>query len=125
MDKHNLLVIDDDKMMRDLLKTELKNHNFIVNEAPDGEEGVMSALKDHPDLILLDVIMPKLDGIGVMKKLREDEWGKNVPIILLTNQDTTDPVIKAIGEYKPSFYFIKSSMHPSEVALKIKEVLGS
>lgn len=94
-----------------------------MSVAKDGEDGLNQALANHPDLILLDILMPKMNGLATLKKLREDDWGKTVPVILLTNLDPDDKAIDAVSEYDPSYYLIKSDNTPQDVLNKINEVL--
>src|SRR3989304_9443406 len=85
-----ILIIEDEKSLRDAIVDILRLKNFLSLEAKNGREGVELALSKHPDLILLDIIMPEMDGITALKKIREDAWGKKVPIIILTNLSATN-----------------------------------
>ena len=78
----------------------MKNRMSRIFQAKDGEEGLKVANEKHPDLILLDIIMPKMDGLTMMKELREgSEWGKKVAVILLTNLSSDeDRIIKSIAD---------------------------
>ncbi len=91
-----ILVVDDDKLIREGLSALLKNAGQIVLEAADGKEGLAVALEQHPDLVVSDVRMPKMTGLEMVDALREDEWGKHVPIVMLTNDDTNDSVNHAL-----------------------------
>ena len=82
--KKVLLIIEDDLVLARMYQTLLQNHGYDAKIAPDGEEGLKTALEIHPDLVLLDIRMPKMDGMTVMRHLRADEWGKTAPIIILT-----------------------------------------
>ncbi|MDO8495243.1 MAG: response regulator [bacterium] len=120
-----VLVVEDEQLTRQALADELTNEGFVVLQAGNGEEGLQMALKEHPDLILLDVVMPKLDGISVMSKLREDDWGKDVPIIILTVLDSDDAILEKIVQNKPAYYLIKKNeLHAEEIVSKVKEKLG-
>ncbi len=117
-----ILVIEDNKDYRSLLVDMLTTHGYRVLEASDGEVGLVIALKEHPDLILLDILMPKMTGMEVLEKLREDEWGKNVSVFLLTNLDPDDAIMEKVSKYTPSYYFLKKGdTLPSEVLEKIRE----
>jgi len=99
---------------------------FETLEAGNGEDGLATALKEHPDIILLDIVMPKMDGMTVLKKLREDEWGKKVPVILLTNLSATGAdIIEGIVEQEPSYYLVKSDWKIEDVVAKVKDTLGT
>ena len=117
--------IEDDALIREILHKKFAREGFSVLEAKDGESGLAMALSLHPDLILLDIVMPKMDGLAVMKKLREaDGWGKNVPIILFTNQNVDDDkILKEITDNKPTFYLEKLNYTPSELVEKVKELI--
>lgn len=120
-----ILVIEDEQLTRQALVDELVSSGFEALEAANGEEGLNSALREHPDLILLDIVMPKMDGITVMSKLREDAWGKDVPIIMLTVLDSDDAILEKIVENKPAYYLIKKNeLHAEEIVNKVKEKLG-
>lgn len=120
-----VLVIEDEQLTRQSLVDELSSAGFEALEAANGEDGLHMALREHPDLILLDIVMPKMDGITVMSKLREDPWGKDVPIIMLTVLDSDDAILEKIVENKPAYYLIKKNeLHAEEIVGKVKEKLG-
>lgn len=119
-----ILLVDDDQTLLNMYKDRLQIDKFDVLVAHNGEEGLKLALKEQPDLILLDIKMPKMDGMTMMKKLRLDSWGKNVPIIMLTNLDTDDKILQGVLEDQPAYYLMKDKVTPEEVADKVKEVLG-
>ncbi len=120
-----VLVVEDEQLTRQALVDELIGQGFEVLQAVNGEEGLSTALREHPDLVLLDIVMPKMDGITVMSKLREDPWGKNVPIIMLTVLDSDDAILNKIVENKPAYYLIKKNeLHAEEIVAKVKEKLG-
>lgn len=123
--KKIILITEDEKSLRNALHVKLKNSGFDIIEAKDGEEGLKLSLEQHPDLILLDIVMPVMDGISMFKKLREDTWGKGVPVILLSNLPSADEKInKAITELEPTYYFVKAQKSIEEITEKIKERLG-
>lgn len=117
--------VEDDASLRKALSSKLILEGFGVIEASDGEEGLSTALREHPDLILLDIVMPDMDGLKMMKKLRETgEWGKRVPIILLTNLNPDDTLInQAVADNEPAYYLVKSNLKISDLVEKIKERL--
>ena len=82
-----------------------------------------TALREHPDLILLDIILPKMDGITMLKKLREESWGKHVHVFMLTNISDNEKVAAAL-ENDAFEYFIKSNIKIEGLVAKVKEVLG-
>jgi CheY-like chemotaxis protein len=120
-----ILTIEDEKPMLDAVSDTLKQHGFSVLEADNGKDGLDIALKEHPDLLLLDIFMPKMDGLTMLEKLRSDGWGHDVPVIILTNLNPdADQTIRSILEHKPAFYLIKSNVTLEAIVSKIKEVLN-
>ena len=122
---YKILVVDDEEMMREILVARLSKESiFKIYSASNGQEGLYSVFSINPDLILLDVQMPVMDGITMMKELRKDPRGKDVPIIFLTSYDTDEDILFKISEGKPAFYLIKSSISMDEVVVKVKQSLG-
>lgn len=118
-----ILVVEDELILLQALAEKLKSEYYEVVEAHDGQEGLTKALKEHPDLILLDIIMPIMDGMTMLNKLREDEWGRTVPVIILTNLSGGDQVAEALGK-GVYHYLIKSDWTLDQLVQKIKERLG-
>ena len=108
-----ILLVEDDKVLVSMYQTLLQNHGYAVKIGYNGEEGLKIALSDHPDLILLDVRMPKMDGITMLEHLRKDLWGEKAKVIILSNLDPTDQILGSIVENNP----------PEQVLEQIKEVL--
>lgn len=122
---YKILIVEDEKMMQDILTARLsKEPIFQVFTASNGQEGLYSAFANSPDLILLDVQMPVMDGITMMKELKKDPRGKDIPVIFLTNFDTDENILQKISEDKPAFYLIKANISMDEVVSKVKESLG-
>jgi len=118
-----ILIIDDEKELREVLEEKLKREGFKTHTARDGQEGLMVALKEKPDLILLDVVMPKIDGISMLQELRKDEWGKTVQVIFLTVVEDPRTLARAVelGGYE---YFVKTDWDIDEIVKKVKEKVG-
>lgn len=119
-----ILIVDDEEDLRSVTAEALKIDGFNVLTAADGETGLAEALRTKPDLILLDVVMPVLGGLEMLKKLREDAWGKNANVIILSAHDD----IKSVGgayDYQISNYIIKADSSLSEIVAKVHEVLKS
>ena len=108
MTKKKILIVDDEAPLSKVLKDKFESTGFEVLTAKNGEEGLMKAVTQKPDLILLDIVMPRLDGMTMLKKLREDEWGKGVEVILLTNLSDNDKVRQALKNNVYD-YLIKSN----------------
>lgn len=118
-----ILVAEDEEPLRRVLNDILSFEGYQVIEAVNGEEGLERVLKEHPDLILLDIVMPKMNGLAMLKKLRADDWGKTASVIILTNLSDNDEVIKA-AESEGIPYFVKTDIKINEVIDKVKEKLG-
>jgi DNA-binding response OmpR family regulator len=117
-----ILIIEDDAVLQKTLGEYLISEKFDVKSALDGEIGVQTALSEKPELILLDIILPKKNGYEVLAELRANEQTKNVPIILLTNLDGIADVEKAL-ELGATTYLVKADYKLEEVSAKIKEIL--
>lgn len=119
-----VLVIEDEIAMLMALVETLENNGFRAHKAKDGNEGLAIAKRERPDLILLDILMPQMDGMTMMKHLREDAWGKKVPVIILTNVNPdSNEILNAVTAYEPAYYMVKSNVRLEGVVDKVKEVL--
>lgn len=121
-DKKKLLIVEDDVILQKALQEFLNGEGFEISVASDGEEGINKAKEIIPDIVLLDIILPKKDGYEVLADLKHDEKTKQIPIILLTNLGSLNDVEKAI-ELGATTYLVKSDYKLEEVAKKIKETL--
>ena len=122
MEKKKILVIEDDSVLQKALQEFLVEEGFEMFSALDGEEGIKMGKEKLPDLILLDIILPKKDGYEVLKELKSEEVTKKIPVVLLTNLGSLNDVEKAI-EMGATTYLIKADYKLEEVANKIKEIL--
>jgi len=121
--KKTILVVEDEKSLREAIVSILVATKYKTLEAKNGIEGVEIALSKHPDMILLDLIMPEMDGMTALKKIREDVWGKNVPVIILTNVSaTSEQLVEDMVTHKPLNYLIKSDWKLRDISDKIKKV---
>jgi len=123
MEKKKILIIEDDSVLQKALTEFLTAEGFETVSALDGEEGVKIGKEKKPDLVLLDIVLPKMDGYEVLKTMKADEGTKNIPIILLTNLGSVNDVEKALG-LGATTYLIKADYKLEEVTKKIKEVLN-
>jgi DNA-binding response OmpR family regulator len=119
-----LLIVDDEEALLDALKDKFSHEGYVVLTARDGQEGLEIALKEHPACILADVVMPKMDGVSMLKKLREDEWGKTANVIVLTNLSNGEFAKDAV-DAKVSNYLVKTDWSISELAEKVKNSIQS
>ncbi|EKD58255.1 MAG: response regulator receiver protein [uncultured bacterium] len=118
-----LLIVEDDTVLQNALSSYLRAESFEVMCAVDGEEGVKIALAEKPDLILLDIVLPKKDGYQVLQEIKANEDTKHIPIVLLTNLGSISDVEKAL-EMGATTYLVKADYKLEEVTEKIKEILN-
>lgn len=115
-----ILIIEDEPSLAEALKEKLTKEKFDVAVAKDGQEGLTMSLKIKPDLILLDIVMPVMDGLTMLEKLRQDKWGKKVPVIILSNLNEADKTAEAMksGVYD---YLVKSDWKLEDLVKKVRE----
>lgn len=118
-----ILLVEDDNFLAGMYVTKLELEGYSVSLASDGKSGLERAMTEKPDCILLDIILPKLDGFSVLQKLKSNPQMSAIPVILMTNLGTKQDVIKGLN-LGATDYLIKAHFMPSEVIAKIKEVLG-
>lgn len=121
--KKTILIVEDEAPIQLALKDVLEFEGFNVLEAKNGLEGLEISLEKHPDLILLDILMPQMNGIRMLKILRANEWGKKAKVIILTNLDEREDIADAL-QNEVYDYFVKTDIKITEVVQKIKEKLG-
>jgi DNA-binding response OmpR family regulator len=119
-----LLIVEDEDILVRTMSEKLTAEGFEVVKAYDGLQGLNIAESEHPDLILLDLLMPNMDGMSMLRELRKDHWGKRVPVIILTNLSGSDEQrLKDIVDLEPTYYFVKADKSMSEIVEKIREKL--
>jgi len=119
-----VLIIEDEQMLAEMYKDKFEDEGFAVSLAYDGEQGVEKALQEEPDILILDILLPGKEGLEVLGIVRKSGlWGRKVPVIMLTNLDSDDRIIKAIEKYRPSYYFIKSNTELEEITDRAKELI--
>ncbi len=121
--KKTILVVEDETPLRNALCDKLTSEGFNTLGARNGQEGLIVALQEHPDLILLDIVMPVMDGVMMLHKLRADTWGSGAHVIILTNLSDNENVAKAM-EQEVFEYIVKSNIKVEELVRRIKETLG-
>ncbi len=117
-----VLIVEDEASLQKALLSKLEKGGYEVLQAFDGEEGLKMALAEKPDLILLDIIMPKMDGVTMLNKIREDEWGRNAKVIILTNLSEGNQVVAALDKGVHD-YLVKADWRIEEVMEKIEDKL--
>lgn len=121
-DKVHVLIVEDDIFLSGIYQKKFEMEGYKVSTADNGEKGLTDAKKKKPAVILLDILLPKLDGFAVLEKLKSDPATKDIPVILLTNLGQKDDVEKGL-EAGAVDYLIKAHFKPSEIVEKVKKVL--
>ncbi len=114
-----ILIIENEEDLSEALSTVLTQEGFEVTIASDGEKGLHDALHVKPDLIILDLMLPKMDGLTVLKNVREDNWGCDVPIIVMTAFDDPEKVVK-VAQYGVGDYIVKTNITLAKVVEKVR-----
>ena len=122
--KIKILLIEDEEMLANMYEVKFNNEGFDIEKALDGESGLEKAKSILPDFILLDIIMPKMDGFAVLKALKEDVKTKNIPVMLLTNLGQEEDIERG-KELGIVGYLVKANTTPSEVVKAVKNKLNN
>jgi CheY-like chemotaxis protein len=117
-----VLIVEDDEVLRDLYREIFEREEYSVETAINGEDGMEKIKSFKPDIVLLDIVMPKMSGFDVLRKLRDDESTKGIPVIVLTNiyADSQD-LVQNMGV---SFVLLKSDCTPGQIIEKARVVLN-
>jgi two-component system alkaline phosphatase synthesis response regulator PhoP len=118
-----VLVIEDDTSLLNVLAYKISEEGFQVLKAENGQAGLEMALREHPDLILLDLLLPKLSGLNLLDNLRKDKKGKKIPVFILSNLTENDTIYKSIT-LNTAAYFIKSNSSLEHIATEVKNKLA-
>lgn len=121
--KIKILIAEDEEILLKMYTTKFRLKGFEVYGARNGAEALEIALKVKPEIILLDIIMPLVDGFGVLRKIKENESLKNIPVILLTNLAQDSDIDEGL-KLGANDYLVKASTTPDEVVEKVKKILG-
>ena len=117
-----ILLVEDDRSLARLYEAKLQKEGYTVEIAADGEECLEKVGDYQPDLILLDIIIPKIDGFEVLKRIKADKKLQDIPIILLTNLGQDEDIQKG-EQLGADVYLIKANLTPSEMIQKVRGVL--
>lgn len=119
-----IVFIEDETTLQKMLAAALKEAGYAVTTASDGEAGLAAIRAEKPDLVLLDLILPKMDGFTVLGEIKKDEATAQIPVIVLTNLESTENVGKVVA-LGATTYLVKANYDLPDIVLKIKEVLSS
>lgn len=117
-----ILLVEDDKMISSMYETKLRQEDYVIYTAEDGGRGLEIASQEKPDLILLDIILPQLDGFTVLQELKNNETTRNIPVVMLTNLGTTEDKERG-KQMKADGYLVKASLTPAQLSEEIKKYL--
>lgn len=122
MSQRKVLIVDDEADLRDALHTAFTAAGYTPLVATNGEEALSIALSEKPDIVLLDIAMPKMNGHETLAKLRRDSWGKDVPVLFLTNFDDPTNITHGVAGHSND-YIIKSSTSLEEIVKRTTQHL--
>jgi|SRR3989338_8115421 len=114
-----ILIVEDNKDFLWILRQSFDNQNVSVTYATDGQEGLNMAEKEKPDLIIMDILLPKIDGISVARKLKED--GINTKMIFLTNFKDSEHISDAIEAFSDADYIVKTDLRIDDIVSRVME----
>ena len=122
MNPKRVLLVEDDRFLRRACEKSLQQQGFTISTAPDGEEALRAIHADPPDLILLDLLMPKVSGFEVLKDIRSDEKTRSIPVIILTNS-SKETDIREIQSLGVTGYLVKANLSLEELGSQVKQAL--
>ena len=120
----HILIVEDDLFIRELYDRQLSLEGYQVTTAEDGEIGLAKITESIPDLLLLDIMLPKVSGLDLLRTIKAKDETKNIPVILLTNLGQ-DPVIKEGFNLGADGYLIKSAYTPDQIIEEVKKFLAN
>lgn len=119
--KLKVVLVEDDKFLQKILMTKFIKEGFDVRAASDAEEGLQLILADQPDIVLLDLILPKMSGFDLLTELKATQKTKNVPVVILSNLGQEEDIARAKGLGAIDF-LVKADISINEVVQKVKEI---
>lgn len=118
----NILIIEDDEFLRGLINKKLTAEGFNMVSAIDGEDGLKKAKEEKIDLILLDLVLPNMDGFEVLSKIKQDQSTAKIPVVILSNLSQKEDIDKGI-KLGAADYLVKAQFTPEEIVEKVKNAL--
>lgn len=119
-----VLVVENEPALLQTLGEELTDSGFLVVTAANGQEGLACAQHERPDLIILDLLMPKMSGQEMMRELNKEAWSLQTPVLVLTNVGIADKQVQEVIANRPVWYLEKSDVKLAEVVAKARALLG-
>jgi len=117
-----VLIVEDDHFLSDLYRSVLEGEGYLVSQAFDGLEGIANASKELPDLILLDLVLPELSGLEVLKKIKSSPNGKSLKVVILSNIKDEE-IIASATQMGAEGYIVKRTISPNQIADEVKRYL--
>lgn len=123
MSATKIAIIEDDGVIRQMYRMKFESEGFEVETAENGRDGVALVQHMKPDIILLDMHMPEMDGVTALSKIREEKWGKDIPVIVLTNlgEEESPKNLRSLGI---KGYIVKADFTPRQVVARVKDALS-
>jgi DNA-binding response OmpR family regulator len=118
----NILIVEDDKILRELISQKLEKENYKISAAVDGEEGLKKTKEEKPDIVLLDLILPGIDGFGVLEEIKKDPEINKIPVVILSNLGQKEEIERGMN-LGATDYLIKAHFTLSEIVAKVKNIL--
>jgi DNA-binding response OmpR family regulator len=122
MKNRKVLIVEDDEALQALYSKVINGAHIPTTTVGTGKEAVAIALAEHPDVILMDVMLPDISGHEAVQQIRRDDWGKNVPIIFLTNRTDPESVVNAVSAGSED-YIVKAHVSNQELLNKVREAM--
>ena len=121
--KKNILLVDDDPLVVRMYQNKLTKDGYAVKIASNGEEALIQVMKEKPDLILLDIMMPKMNGVETLKVLKVEEKTRDIPVIILTNLGDNPEDIESAKRLGALDYLVKANITLKTLSKRVKEVI--
>ena len=118
----SILLVEDDQFLIEIYTTKFKRAGFSIGNVEDGEECLRKLKEEIPDLLLMDIVLPSLNGWEILRKIKEDEVLKNIKVVILSNLGEKDEIEKGI-KLGATRYLVKAHYTPSEVVEEVKKIL--
>jgi DNA-binding response OmpR family regulator len=122
--KNKILLVEDDSMIVRMYQRKLEKEGFSVTLAFNGEEGLAVLKKEKPDIVLLDIMMPKMNGIETLKAIKADSALKNIPVVILTNLGDRPEDVQKCKDLGAEDYWVKANVPLKEITERIKKILS-
>ena len=117
-----ILIVEDEKFLLEMYQSCFEKAGYLVLAASNGKKGIILAQQEKPDLIILDILMPEVDGYEVMSKLKRDEQTKEIPILILSNLSQTDKINRGL-KLGANDYIVKTDLTPTELLARIEKII--